>query len=209
MTTEDRNAGRAMPLKPPAPGSHTPVSDLLVAWRHGDEAALEQLLPIVHAELRRLARRHMARENPGHTLQPTALVNEVYLRLVDLRRMHWQNRAQFFAIAARLMRRILVDFARARHYQKRGGGVRRVSFDGALLPAADKGTDIVALDDAMRALSEKDSRKGQIIELRFFGGLTVEETAKVLRVSTDTVTRDWKLAKAWLLRELKASNKSS
>ena len=122
--------------------------------------------------------------------------------------MHWQNRAQFFATAARLMRRILVDFARFRHYQKRGGGVRKVSFDGALLPAADKGTDIVALDDAMRALSEKDPRKGQIVELRFFGGLTVEETAKVLRVSTDTVTRDWKLAKAWLLRELTASTKS-
>jgi len=187
---------------------HRPT-ELLLAWSRGEARALEQLVPLVHDELKRLARRHMAHERPDHTLQATALVNEAYLRLMDLKQMQWQNRAHFFAMSARVMRRILVDFARARHYQKRGGGVRRVSFDGALLPAADKGTDIVALDDAMRALSEKDSRKGQIIELRFFGGLTVEETAKVLRVSTDTVTRDWKLAKAWLLRELKASNKSS
>ena len=188
---------------PPAPCG--PVSDLLIAWSHGDEGALEQLIPIVHSELRRLARRHMARERPGHTLQPTALVNEVYLRLVDIRRMHWQNRAQFFAIAARLMRRILVDVARSRRYQKRGGGARRVSLDAALLPAVEPATDIVALDDALRTLSEMDPRKAQVVELRFFGGLSVEETAEVLRISGDTVTRDWKLAKIWLQGQLKAS----
>lgn len=194
-----------MTPNPAAPAPHGPATELLVAWGHGDEAALEQLIPIVHGELRRLARRHMARERPEHTLQPTALVNEVYLRLVDIRRMKWQNRAQFFAIAARLMRRILVDAARSRHYQKRGGGARKVSFDAALLPAAQPGTDIVALDDAVRALSEMDPRKGQVVELRFFGGLSVEETAEVLGVSSDTVMRDWKLAKVWLLRQLKAS----
>jgi RNA polymerase sigma factor (TIGR02999 family) len=190
---------------PEAKGPRGPVSELLVAWSHGDQAALEQLIPIVHAELRRLARRHMAGEQHGHTLQPTALVNEVYLRLVDIRRMQWQNRAQFFAIAARLMRRILVDFARSRHYQKRGGGARKVSFDAALLPAAEPDPDIVALDDTLRILSEMDPRKGEVVELRFFGGLTVEETAEVLGVSADTVTRDWKLAKVWLLGELKRS----
>ncbi|MEO8077852.1 MAG: ECF-type sigma factor [Acidobacteriota bacterium] len=163
------------------------------------------MIPIVHSELRRLARRHMARERPGHTLQPIALVNEVYLRLVDIRRMKWQNRAQFFAIAARLMRRVLVDAARSRHYQKRGGGAPQVSIDAALLPAAQPGADIVALDDAVCTLREMDPRKGQVVELRFFGGLSVEETAEVLRVSSDTVTRDWKLAKVWLLRQLKAS----
>jgi RNA polymerase sigma factor (TIGR02999 family) len=190
------------PSLPVPPG---PVSDLLIAWGHGDEAALEQLIPIVHEELRRLARRHMARERPGHTLQPTALVNEVYLRLVDIRRMHWQNRAQFFAIAARLMRRILVDVARSRKYQKRGGGAKKVSLDPALLPGVQPSTDIVALDDALRTLSEMDPRKGQVVELRFFGGLSVEETADVLQISSDTVTRDWKLAKIWLQGQLKAS----
>jgi RNA polymerase sigma factor (TIGR02999 family) len=183
----------------------SPVSDLLVAWGHGDEAAFEALIPIVHNELRGLARRHMARERRGHTLQPTALVNEVYLRLVDIRRMQWQNRAQFFAMAAMLMRRVLVDDARRRQYQKRGAGARKVSFDVALLPAVERGHDILAVDDALRALSEIDTRKGQVVELRFFGGLTVDETAEVLGISADTVTRDWKFAKVWLLRELKKS----
>jgi RNA polymerase sigma factor (TIGR02999 family) len=199
----------SQPMKPNpgAPVPTGPVSDLLIAWGQGDEAALEQLIPIVHTELRRLARRHMAGERPGHTLQPTALVNELYLRLVDIRRMHWQNRAQFFAIAARLMRRILVDVARSRRYQKRGGGARRVSLDAALLPAAEPAVDLVALDDALRALSDMDPRKGQVVELRFFGGLSVEETADVLRISSDTVTRDWKLAKIWLQGQLKATAK--
>lgn len=187
------------------PAPRSPASELLVAWGHGDAAALEQLIPIVHTELRRLARRHMARERRGHSLQPTALVNEVYLRLINIRRMKWQNRAHFFAIAARLMRRALVDAARSRHYQKRGGGARNVSVDMALLPAAQRGADIVALDDAVHALSEMDPRKGQVVELRFFGGLSVAETAEVLGVSSDTVMRDWKIAKVWLLRELKAS----
>jgi len=194
-----------MTPNPGAPAPRGPVSDLLIAWSHGDEAALAQLIPIVHGELRRLARRHMARERPGHTLQPTALVNEVYLQLVDIRRMHWQNRAQFFAIAARLMRRILVDVARSRRFQKRGGGAQKVSLDAALLPAIQPATDIVALDDALRTLSEMDPRKGQVVELRFFGGLSVEETADVLRISSDTVTRDWKLAKIWLHGQLKAA----
>jgi RNA polymerase sigma factor (TIGR02999 family) len=194
-----------MTPNPGAPVPRGPVSDLLIAWSHGDEDALAQLIPIVHGELRRLARRHMARERPGHTLQPTALVNEVYLQLVDIRRMHWQNRAQFFAIAARLMRRILVDVARSRRFQKRGGGAQKVSLDAALLPAIQPATDIVALDDALRTLSEMDPRKGQVVELRFFGGLSVEETADVLRISSDTVTRDWKLAKIWLHGQLKAA----
>jgi RNA polymerase sigma-70 factor (ECF subfamily) len=145
----------------------------------------------------------MARERQGHTLQPTALVNEVYLRLVDIRRMQWQNRAQFFAIAATLMRRILVDVARSRRFQKRGGGAQKVSVDVALLPAPERSHDVLAVDDALRTLSAMDPRKGHVVELRFFGGLTVEETAQVLGISADTVTRDWKLAKIWLLRELK------
>jgi RNA polymerase sigma-70 factor (ECF subfamily) len=186
-------------------GTRGPVSDLLIAWGQGNEAAFEALIPIVHSELRGLARRHMARERRGHTLQPTALVNEVYLRLVDIRRMHWQNRAQFFAIAAMLMRRVLVDDARRRQYQKRGAGARKVSVDVALLPAAERGRDILAVDDALRALSAIDTRKGHVVEMRFFGGLTVEEAAEVLGISADTVTRDWKLAKVWLLRELKRS----
>ena len=194
-----------MTPNPGVPVPPGPVSDLLIAWSDGDETALEQLIPIVHDELRRVARRHMARERLGHTLQPTALVNEVYLRLVDIRRMHWQNRAQFFAIAARLMRRILVDVARSRRYQKRGGGARKVSLDAALLPAVAPTTDIVALDDALKTLSEMDPRKGQVVELRFFGGLSVEETANVLGISSDTVTRDWKLAKIWLHGQLKSS----
>src|SRR3954447_20504007 len=177
------------------------VSDLLIAWGQGNEAAFEALIPIVHSELRGLARRHMARERRGHSLQPTALVNEVYLRLVEIRRMQWQNRAQFFAIAAMLMRRVLVDDARRWQYQKRGGGARKVSVDVTLLPAAERGHDILAVDDALRALSAIDTRKGQVVELRFFGGLTVEEAAEVLGISADTVTRDWKLAKVWLLRE--------
>jgi len=145
----------------------------------------------------------MAHERVGHSLQATALVNEAYLRLVDVRQMKWQDRAHFFAMSARLMRRILVDFARSRGYQKRGGGAQKVSFDEGLVISNDRGHDLVALDDALLALAEVDSRKSQVIEMRFFGGLSVEETAEALHVSPDTVMRDWKLAKAWLLRELK------
>jgi RNA polymerase sigma factor (TIGR02999 family) len=178
------------------------VTALLVAWRAGDEAALEALVPLVHAELRRIARRCIARERVGQTLQATALVNEAYLRLVDVRQVNWQNRAHFLAMSARLMRRILVDAARSKHYQKRGGGAIRVTLDEALVPSVAKSQDLVALDDALEALATVDDRKARVIELRFFGGLSVEETAAVLHVSGETVMRDWKLAKAWLLREL-------
>jgi len=179
------------------------VTSLLAKWKAGDEAALQQLLPIVHEELRRLARRQMARERPGHTLQPTALVNEAYLRLVNLKQMQWQDRAHFFAMGARLMRRILVDFARARGYQKRGGGAKQVSFTEALDVAEGQPTDVVALNDALEELAAVDDRTSQVVELRFFGGLSVEETAEVLNVSRETVKRDWKFAKMWLLRHLR------
>jgi RNA polymerase sigma factor (TIGR02999 family) len=179
------------------------VTQLLARWRDGDEAALQQLVPIVHEELRRLARRQMARERPGHTLEPTALVNEAYLRLVNLKQMQWQDRAHFFAMGARLMRRILVDFARSRGYQKRGGGAKQVSFTEALGVAEDTATDVVALNDALEALTEVDERKSRVVELRFFGGLSVEETAEVLNVSRETVKRDWQFAKLWLRRQLR------
>jgi RNA polymerase sigma-70 factor (ECF subfamily) len=179
------------------------VTRLLARWTDGDEAALQQLVPIVHEELRRLARRQMAGERPGHTLQPTALVNEAYLRLVNLKQMHWQNRAHFFAMGARLMRRILVDFARSRGYRKRGGGAKQVSFTEALDVAGGQPTDVVALNDALEALAAVDERKSQVVELRFFGGLSVEETAEVLNVSRETIKRDWTFAKMWLLRHLR------
>jgi RNA polymerase sigma-70 factor, ECF subfamily len=179
------------------------LTRLLARWKDGDEAALQQLVPIVHEELRRLARRQMAGERPGHTLQPTALVNEAYLRLVNLKQMRWQNRAHFFAMGARLMRRILVDAARSRGYQKRGGDVQRVSFTQALDVAESPPTDVVALNDALEALTQVDERKSRVVELRFFGGLSVDETAEVLNVSRETVKRDWKFAKMWLLRHLR------
>ena len=178
------------------------VTELLLAWGDGDVSALDQLIPLVHAELRQIAARCMARERLGHTLQPTALVNEVYLRLVDVERIRWQNRAHFLAMAARMMRRILVDFARSRHYQKRGGGGQRVEFDEALIIDVGRGHDLLALDDALDDLARVDDRQSQIVVMRFFAGLTVEEIAGVLEISPATVMRDWKLAKAWLLREL-------
>jgi RNA polymerase sigma factor (TIGR02999 family) len=181
------------------------VTDWLIAWSQGDEAALDQLIPLVHEELRRLAKRYMRRERgqrAARTLQTTALVNEAYLRLIDAQRVQWQSRAHFFAIAARLMRRILVDYARAQNYAKRGGGLPEVSLDDAPELAAERAPDLVALDDALDALTRIDERKGRVVEMRFFGGLSVEETAEVLKVSPDTVMRDWRLAKAWLMREL-------
>jgi RNA polymerase sigma-70 factor (ECF subfamily) len=178
------------------------VTRLLQAWGQGNDAALEELLPLVHQELRRLARRYMFGEHPGHTLQTTALVNEAYLRLVNSRQVNWQNRAHFFAISAQLMRRILVDYARTRGYQKRGGDVPKVTLDEALMGPKEKGHDLVALDDALKALADLDVRKAKGVELRFFGGLSVEETAEVLKVSPETVLRDWRLAKAWLAREM-------
>jgi RNA polymerase sigma factor (TIGR02999 family) len=185
----------------PASSAHH-VTQLLQDWSQGKDAALEELLPLVHQELRRLARRYMFGERLGHTLQATALVNEAYLRLVNSRQVNWQNRAHFFAISAQLMRRILVDYARARGYQKRGGGIPKVTLDEALMGLEEKGRDLVALDDALKTLAGVDPRKSKVIELRFFGGLSVEETAEVLKVSPETVLRDWRLAKAWLTREM-------
>ena len=184
------------------------VTRLLRAWGQGEDAALEELLPLVHQELRRLARRYMFGERPGHTLQTTALVNEAYLRRVNSRQVNWQNRAHFFAISAQLMRRILVDYARARGSQKRGGGVPKVTLDEELMAPQEKGQDLVALDDALKALAHIDPRKCKVIELRFFGGLSVDETAEVLKISPDTILRDWRLAKAWLAREMRKTGAS-
>ena len=178
------------------------VTDLLRAWADGDEGALERLTPLVEAELRRLARGYMRRERRGHTLQTTALVNEAFLRLTDARRVRWQDRAHFLGISARLMRRVLVDHARSRGYLKRGGGARRVTLDEGIVRAEEPALDMVALDRAMDALAAADARKCRVVELRYFGGLSVEETAEALGVSSDTVKRDWRLAKLWLLREL-------
>ena len=178
------------------------VTGLLLAWGQGDQSALEKLMPLVYNELHRLAHRYMCRERADHTLQTTALVNEAYLRLVDLSDVRWQNRAHFFALSAQLMRRILVDFARSRKYLKRGGGAQQVSLNEAMLGSVEKGEDMVALDDALNALAEIDPRKSKVVEMRFFGGMSAEETAEVLKVSPETVLRDWKMAKVWLLREL-------
>jgi len=177
------------------------VSRLLRAWSEGDQNALERLTPIVYQELHSLARRYLKRERPGRSLQATALVNEAYIRLVDYRRMQWQNRAHFFAISAQLMRRILVEHARRRNL-KRGGGIVHTSLDEAAVVGRGRAADMVALDDAMTALARLDPRKVQVVELRFFGGLSVEETAEVLKVSPVTVMRDWNTAKAWLYREM-------
>jgi len=178
------------------------VTALLLDWTRGDEAAVQRLLPLVHDELRRLAHRHMAGERPNHLLQATALVNEVYLRLVDIQRVQWQDRAHFFAMAARLMRRVLVDFARAQKNQKRGGDFQRVTFDRDLPVASETPDDLLAIDEALTRLAGQYERKSQVVELRFFGGLSVEETAEALKISPETVLRDWKFAKSWLLREL-------
>jgi RNA polymerase sigma-70 factor (ECF subfamily) len=182
------------------------VTGLLLAWRAGDDAALNELIPLVHDELQRIARTCMAGERPGHSLHATALVNETYLRLVDTRRVDWQNRAHFLAMSARLMRRVLVDIARSKAAVKRGADVVRVTLGAALDVAVEPGEDLVALEDALQALGQLDERKARVIELRFFGGLSVEETASVLSVSRDTVMRDWRLSKAWLLRELQQAS---
>ncbi len=178
------------------------LTALLLEWRGGHEEAMQELLPLVHDELRRIARRHMAGERPDHVLQATALVNEAYLRLVDVRRVQWQDRAHFFAMAARVMRRVLVDFARAQKNQKRGGALHRVTFDDNLQVSTETPEDVIAIDEALRSLAAQHERKSQVVELRFFGGLSVEETAEVLKISQETVMRDWKFAKGWLLREL-------
>ena len=184
-------------------GDNADVTGLLLAWGGGNEAALAALVPRVHAELRQIAQRAMARERQDHTLEPTALVNEVYLRLVDMKRVQWNNRAHFFALSARLMRRILVDLARARGYRKRGGGVQTVGLDESVAATPVRPDELVALDEALERLAAMDERRGRVVELRFFGGLSVEETAAVLQVSRHTVMRDWALARTWLFNELR------
>jgi RNA polymerase sigma factor (TIGR02999 family) len=183
------------------PSGHE-VTRLLKAWSAGDEQALEKLTPLVYRQLHQIAQRYMAGERSGHILQTTALVNEAYLRLVDCGQVNWQDRAHFFAISANLMRRILVDFARSRGYLKRGGAIPHVSLEEAPSVCDEPDVNLVALDDALKALAAVDERKSKVVELRFFGGLSVEETAEVLRMSGDTVIRDWRLAKIWLLHEL-------
>ena len=178
------------------------VTSLLIEWTRGDSAAFDRLLPLVHGELRRLARRQMAGERQGHVLQATALVNEVYLKLIDIRRVEWQDRAHFFAMAARLMRRVLVDFARAAKNQKRGGAMQRITFDQDLPVIGETPEDVIAIDEALAAFGREYERKAQVVELRFFGGMSVDETAEALGISPETVMRDWKFAKGWLLREL-------
>jgi RNA polymerase sigma factor (TIGR02999 family) len=197
------------PVRPGAyntPSNLDEVSQLVLDWADGDQSALDKLMPLVYDELRRLAHNYMRREHPGHTLQTTALVDEAYLRLVDQTHTHWNSRAQFFGIAAQLMRRILVDHARSHLYAKRGGGARKVALDEVDVLTPERGADLIALDDALERLSLFDSRKSRIVELRYFGGLSVEETAEILGVSTITVKRDWLVAKAWLRSEI--SNES-
>jgi len=186
-------------MKPPS--THE-VTQLLLAWSDGDQTALEELTSLVYAELRRLAERYMRRERAGHTLQTTALVNEAYVRLVDLQQVRWRNRAHFIGVAAQLMRHILVDFARARRQAERGGFAQQVSLDEAALVVKGRSAEFIALDDALQSLAEIDPRKSRIVELRYFGGLNVEETAEVLKISPRTVMREWSLARAWLHREL-------
>ena len=178
------------------------VTQLLKAWSHGDRAALDKLTPLVYQDLRRLAHTRMKKEGPGHTLQTTALVNEAYLRLVDVTGISWQDRAHFLAMAAQMMHRIVIDFARSRRYLKRGGEVRQVSLHEARVVSREQDVDVLALDEALGRLSALDARKGRVVELRFFGGLSEREAAEVLKVSTETVERDWRMAKAWLHREL-------
>jgi RNA polymerase sigma-70 factor, ECF subfamily len=181
------------------------ITHLLIDWNKGDDAALDELIPLVTAELRRMARHYMARENPGHTLQTSALINEAYIRLVDQQGMPWQNRGHFYGVAAKVMRHILIDHARSYRYAKRGGEYRKVPLDEAMDMTAKRAADLVALDDALRALATLDPRKSEIIELRFFGGLSIEETAETMKISPITVTREWRSAKAWLRNEMNAA----
>lgn len=188
------------------PSTHE-VTQLLKAWTTGDEQALEKLTPLVYEQLHQVAQRYMAGERSGHTLQTTALVHEVYLKLVDCQQIDWQDRAHFFAVSARLMRHILIDFARSRGYQKRGGAAPHLSLEDAPSVCSEPDSNLVALDDALQSLAAVDDRKSKVVELKFFGGLSVEETAEVLKISVATVVRDWNLAKVWLLRELKEKEK--
>ena len=184
-----------------APSAHK-VTELLIAWGNGNQNALEQLFPLVYDELRRLAHRYMRRERPGHSLQTTAVVHEAYLRLIDQKHVQWQNRAHFFAIAAQMMRRILITHAQSHAYAKRGGGALKVSLDEAAILSRERAGELIALDEALKELTAIDPRRSQVVELRFFGGLSNAEIAEVLKISPNTVTRDWNVAKAWLYREM-------
>jgi len=187
--------------------AETEITDLLLAWNEGEPSALQQLAPLVDAELRRLARSYLRRERAGHTLQTTALINEAYVRLIDSRRVRWENRAHFYGLAARVMRQILVDFSRRRNYQKRGGGLHQITLVEAFAVEPGNDPDLLALDEALRELATVDQRKAQVVEMRFFGGLTEKEVALALNVSPETARRDWRLAKAWLLRRLSQKSK--
>ena len=189
------------------PSAHE-VTQLLRAWSEGDQEALDKLTPLVYEELHRAAHRYIARERPGHTLETTELVNEIYLRLVDIREVTWQDRAHFLAVCARLMRRVLTDFARSRAYLKRGGDSPRVALDEALLVSREPRADLVALDDSLNALAAIDLRKSRVVELRFFGGPSVEETAEALKISSKTVDRDWKVARLWLMQEMNGKSRN-
>jgi RNA polymerase sigma factor (TIGR02999 family) len=182
------------------------VTQLLIDWSNGDQAALDKLMPLVYDELRRMAKRYMARQSPGHTLQTTALINDAFIKLVGQQEKHWQSRAHFFGVAAQAMRSILVDYARSRQSEKRGGGAQQVSLDEALTVSEERASELVALDEALKELARVDPRKCHVVELRYFGGLSVEETAEVLKVSAVTVMRDWSMAKSWLHRELSKSS---
>jgi RNA polymerase sigma factor (TIGR02999 family) len=183
-------------------GAPQDITGLLVAWSNGDRAALDSLVPLIYAELHRLARRYMRQEGPGHTLETTALVNEAYLRLVNQKQVNWQNRTHFFAVSAQSMRNILVDMARGRKRQRRGGDAEHLSLDESLVFSEERASELIALDDALTALAKVDERKGRIVEMRYFGGLSVEETAEVLQISVATVDREWRRARAWLYSEL-------
>ncbi len=185
------------------------VTQLLLAWRNGDEAAFDQLLPLVYDELRRMARHHMRRERRDHTLQTSALVHEAYLRLLDHEGIDWQNRAHFFGLAAQAMRRVLVDYARRRNFAKRSGAAQRVMLEEAASLAEERAAEVVALDDALQGLAQFDPRKSRVVELRYFGGLSIEETAEVLGIAAATVVRDWNTAKAWLWQEMNRSEEPS
>lgn len=183
--------------------SSSEITQLLIAWEDGDQMALEKLMPMVEQELHRIAGRYMRRENPGHTLQTTALVNEAFIQLVGQKNVRWQNRAHFFGIAAQIMRRILLSYARDRHRVKRGGGARKISLSDVAVMSEEKSTELIALDESLKKLEAIDERKARVVELRYFGGLNVEETAEVMKISSVTVMRDWSLAKAWLAREIR------
>jgi len=192
-------------MNEPLPRQHHEITQLLFEWSSGNQAALDKLYPLVYDELHRIARRYMKRERKGHTLQTTALINEAYVRLVDQKHIRWENRTHFFAISARIMRRILIDHARHYARAKRGGGANRVSLDETAIVANDRAAELVQLDEALKNLADIDFRRAQVVELRYFGGLSNEEIGMVLRISANTVTRDWNMARAWLYQQLTGS----